>query len=518
MVTSTLCILKKALNGSRLMINIHLLTFLTAFFIFCMTVTNVYAAAILAKSCSLIDVQNAINSANRGDTVTVPTGSCIWTGTLSIDKAITLQGAGMDKTIIKAGFTADKNSSTYKNFMLYYNPSNISEDSNVILRITGLTFDQDYRAGGIYIRNISLTPLSKLIIDNNNISNSWDGDSVNWNYISAIWTYGTIYGVIHNNIISGQPHLQHFAWFAQTWNNKTYTHGNANTIYFEDNEVNSIGIRNVDNTSRSWWLDNEGGATVVYRYNTFISYRPDSWSDWYNPHGNKGSVYASMGGEVYGNYLVHKEGSASNFNLFGMRGGKNLVFYNKVYAKGSNGTRLMEREGSGLGADTTSPTNHTCPSGTLYAGTKSCASDGQPQHIWRTYIWNNRVGTSGTGKIISPSLWVGISPEKALRVNTDYFLDDTSFDGQSGVGCGTIAERPKTCATGVGYWATDQSCSEIPSGSYGKNPTSQLSGTLYRCTSANSWAAYYTPYTYPHPLRSGDEDSVSAPKGFKLVN
>jgi hypothetical protein len=36
---------------------------------------------------------------------------------------------------------------------------------------------------------------------------------------------------------------------------------------------------------------------------------------------------------------------------------------------------------------------------------------------------------------------------------------------------------------GVGYWATDTQ-------------------TLYRATSATTWQAYYTPYQYPHPLRT----------------
>ena len=82
-----------------------------------------------------------------------------------------------------------------------------------------------------------------------------------------------------------------------------------------------------------------------------------------------------------------------------------------------------------------------------------------------------------------------------------------------------VAATPTgTCTTGVGYWKTSQSCSEVPSGSYGKNPTTPLLGTLYRCTSTNNWQEYYTPYQYPHPLRSGDNEALNAPKGFKLVN
>ena len=68
------------------------------------------------------------------------------------------------------------------------------------------------------------------------------------------------------------------------------------------------------------------------------------------------------------------------------------------------------------------------------------------------------------------------------------------FNGTTGAGYGTLANRPTTCTTnatesgaGVGYFATDVGAQ----------------GTLYTCSATNTWATYYTPYTYPHPLVSG---------------
>ena len=498
---------------------IDMLVLTMVVFVCLMFARDGHAATIAARTCSRTDVQNAVNIASRGDTVTVPAGSCTWSGTLTITKAIILQGAGKDSSIIKAGFTAPNiDSSNYTNFMLYYNPSSIASDSDVMLRITGFTFDTDYRAAGIYIRNNSLTPLRKLVIDNNYFPNSWDGNVSRWNYISTIRVSGTIYGVIHSNTISGYPKLAFSGMASNAWNYQTYTHGSADTIYFEDNEIISAGQRYGGTTSSSWWNDIGAGATAVYRYNTFHTYRTDNWCDGPNTHGNvQGPVYAGMGSEIYGNYFMHDAGTATAMNPFSQRGGKNLGFYNKVYALGSGGSRLLETEQAGKGADFESPTNHTCPSGTLYAGTKSCASDGQPQHVWRTYIWNNRVGTSGSGSIITHQGWAVTSPEQALRPNVDYFLHNQSFDGSIGVGCGKLSNRPLNCRAGVGYWATDQSCSSVPTGSFGTKPTVPISGTLYRCESTNKWTPYYAPYTYPHPLRAG-EDVVSAPKAFKVVN
>lgn len=69
------------------------------------------------------------------------------------------------------------------------------------------------------------------------------------------------------------------------------------------------------------------------------------------------------------------------------------------------------------------------------------------------------------------------------------------FNGTSGSGHGTLARRPTTCTTGVGYWATDQ-------GSWNTSAVGGQ-GLLYTCTSTNTWSLSYTPYTYPHPLVSG---------------
>jgi hypothetical protein len=108
---------------------------------------------------------------------------------------------------------------------------------------------------------------------------------------------------------------------------------------------------------------------------------------------------------------------------------------------------------------------------------------GEPQYPTDTYIWNNTQNTT-TKKFsfVQATIDYGGAIGVVPRENVHFWDEEVSFDGTKGVGVGLLAARPSTCTTGVGYWATDESI-------------------LYKATATNTWTAYYTPYTYPHPLR-----------------
>ena len=82
-----------------------------------------------------------------------------------------------------------------------------------------------------------------------------------------------------------------------------------------------------------------------------------------------------------------------------------------------------------------------------------------------------------------------------IAAERDYYSENASFDGSAGTGFGTIASRPATCTTGVAYWVTNE-------GSWDTTNPANTSGRLYKCASTNTWTLFYTPYTYPHPLRT----------------
>ena len=87
------------------------------------------AAVVPVSSCAQAAVQAAINSAQNGDTVLVPAGTCTWSSSVTISgKGITLQGAGIDRTIIRDG--------TANNLL-----SITANPAFAMTRVTGFTFD-----------------------------------------------------------------------------------------------------------------------------------------------------------------------------------------------------------------------------------------------------------------------------------------------------------------------------------------------------------------------------------------
>jgi hypothetical protein len=86
------------------------------------------------------------------------------------------------------------------------------------------------------------------------------------------------------------------------------------------------------------------------------------------------------------------------------------------------------------------------------------------------------------------------------------------FNGTTGTGYGTLANRPSTCTPHVGYWATDQ-------GNWNQSGNGFGEGELFVCTSTNTWAVYYQPYAYPHPLiqGQGQGDPPAPPSNLQAI-
>jgi hypothetical protein len=277
-------------------------------------VSNANTATINAASCSQSDVQAAINTASDGDIVKVPPGTCKWTSTVTIPniKGISLQGAGIDSTIIQDGVGATAS-------ILDITTSN----SNEMVRVTGFTFDNEGQAkSGLYSQIYIDGDAQQFRIDHCKI----DDLGTTGRGIIIYSTGGSeLYGVIDNctfnaprdgsiqglAVFGGAPH-DDAAW------GRALTLGTDKAVYIEDCTFNY----SYDNDGV---LNAYGGARFVLRYCTVYGTLPEN-------HGcDSGEYRSTFSYEIYEN-TFNADGVSVSF-AFENRGGTGVV-YNNTWTSG----------------------------------------------------------------------------------------------------------------------------------------------------------------------------------------
>jgi hypothetical protein len=449
-----------------------LLGFLFVFFILLLSLTlfprTVRADTHTAVDCSYTAVSAAVAAASDGDTVYVPAGSCTWSSTLTLTKHVSLIG-GYDggTTTITAGIEP----------ALSMIPS--TEPSNILQRVSNFTFDgaRAYTPVwiGYYRHDEGLgQPMSNVRMDHSIFQNC--------GAYYAIWNGGGVYGVIDNcRFGSADNGITRVVFSHSNWDDACYSTapqmywepGTNQSLYFEDN-IFYIKADTGRVVTHNW------AGRGVYRYNTvnLLGFCQGI----FELHGHQGdddiaAMPATFGIEAYGNLILN---AGNLYWIMETRGGSSMVFYNTTI-------------GSTPATQAYAGTAVTCP-----------ATAPNEQMIHDTYVWNNRAnytGATGTLTIEMPLASCGglLSRPTAGR---DVFNESTTIPG---ITSGPLASLPGTCAVGQGYWATSQTTSDLTNyvGDIVTYSTRQMiSGTLYKCTAPNTWTSYYTPYTYPHPLRS----------------
>lgn len=261
----------------------------------------VQAATVQASSCSQSAVQTAISSAAHGDTVTVPAGSCSWSG-LSVNKAIHLKGAGTGQTNITLTGS-----------------NTVTKQSAGIVRISSFSFIKN--GGGNeskgFIVSGSWKNAEPVIIENNAFTISGSG----------LFLLDVAGGVIiaGNSFTGGWDdsfiHPKNSGDSGNSWGSAD-TLGNRDTTgklnhYVEDNTF-------YGGTNQG--IDADDSTRVVYRYNdlTYSSF---------NTHGMATSPVGVRHFEVYQNRFRHLGGSSQIANqnwAIWIRGGTGVIFSNQI--------------------------------------------------------------------------------------------------------------------------------------------------------------------------------------------
>jgi hypothetical protein len=447
------------------------------------------------------DVQTAINSASTGATLSFAPGAYTWSSRINLPttRGVSLVCSGTC-TVAASG--------------LSFSLVNWSGVNANLYRISGFTFNNP----GAYLvwfyqYNQSGT-LTKVRIDNNKFNMPSGVNDLLVFGESGANSKTKVFGVIDRNTFttsSGNTRaIVHYG--EKDW--AAGRQGSADNLFIENNNFDNANMANAGLAA----VDGSGGVSWVVRYNRFRNGRIEH-------HGYYSGGQGYMNSEVYGNTVIMDTSSAGAQYAQGERAikhqgsGEWIVFDNTVTALAPHGNGIVFQNYRSSSAwapqcNGTAAEDGNRASSYGYPCNKQLGRDVNRQ-LRPMYIWNNKWSDSGAS-VAAGYQGAGANDLGAYHLvgNRDFYTGGVTaqsgpaapFNGASGVGFGTLANRPATCTTGaeagggVAYWATD-------------------TRTLYRCSAANTWTAHYRPYTYPHPLVQGTTSAVAlaAPTALRVL-
>lgn len=461
------------------------------------------------------DLQECIALAGTGETINVVAGdgAAVWTP-FTLSKSIKIVGPGQNE---------DK---SYKLDITWAGTEPLVTTSVDNFRISGFSFSTSSAQTGI-----SISDASGWRIDHNRFYNS-HASTIGTFVITGVNTNDAVMkGVVDNNYLyfsrvlvsnnGAELEIGGYIW------NGDLGLGSDDAVYIEDNICESPMV---NPTSA---LDANRGGKYVFRYNTVVEGHAAVHSL------QAATQRATRKWEIYGNTFNSTSVFTYAANL--LRGGTGVIFGNDYSSSVDYNYPIMfDNVRSTWVENSPNPGDHTSTTD----GSGICGGD----HTWdgntiggQGYPCRDQIGRSSDATLwidgsapspaqaLSPAyVWsvyedaaaVGVYVSTAERNRThiqadrDYYDYNTSFNGTSGTGCGALTQAQlnstyPSCTDGVAYWSTSQNnCADL-TGYIGDSTQrtsgteTYLQGTLYKCSS-NTWTAYYTPYTYPHPLRNED--------------
>jgi len=331
-----------------------------------------------AASCAQEDVQKAIDAAQDGDTVLLPPGEATWTppdartpSVLIRDKMITLQGAGIGKTVVTDGSPH-----------AWHSLALVVRGGGKPFRVTGITFRKGTDARGANAISI-------------HGSRNWRIDNCTFDYNGvggALYSYGDSFGVIDScTIVRAYTAVNVRGRGDASWQEPLGL-GTADAVYIEDCTFVDVGPDGP--------TDGYDGARYVFRHNTITQTDAVSRIGGVGHHGfDSGGMRSTFSFEVYGNTFT------GDGWLFGRsRGGTGVIFDNTVSGRAgfyllvyyrSSDREEIRRLVSGWGpmCDGTNPLDgnedETGYPGRDQPGRATDAGRDTPQLLEPVYAWGN---------------------------------------------------------------------------------------------------------------------------------
>lgn len=341
-------------------------------------------AATVATDGSRADFASKAATLSDGDTITIPSGSFYWGASVTVTKAVTVQGAGTNLTTLNltdptAGFLT------------------LKPGSDKPTRVTGITFScTNWPANGpglvVMVGNCKMFRVDRCAFLKGSLNLFYNPGGAG--------ASGPAYGVIDHNtffdcnsanrtydVESGE-----FDWGSNAWRSAySILPGTTNAVVIEDNLfVTDDQIGNPLNNNNQM-LYGWAGCRATFRHNTFISSGSDDALaiDAHGAYSAAEGIRGTLMFEVYSNLFEVNVG----FGYFFLRGGIHLWFGNTCFlTNGTQGTLIQI-------ADERNPPR---------------------DYITNSYFWNNTLnGSAWTG----PLALRGGFPSTSIVFNQSYFMD-----------------------------------------------------------------------------------------------
>jgi hypothetical protein len=211
-------------------------------------------AAIYQSNGTPASVQSIHNNqAHNGDTITLPAGILYWTSSVTISKAITLQGAGVGTTVVRDSVQSGQ-------------LIQVTLAAGNLTRITGIEF-QD---GG---RTNRASDILRVVGSNTNGS-TFRFDHCKWNNLNGASVFDTVIGVIdHNTFVIDRTGLP-INIYDSYWNGRALGDGSwaaptgfgsSQFLFIEDNTFTH------SNPYEEGITDSYAGGRFVVRHNNIFN-------------------------------------------------------------------------------------------------------------------------------------------------------------------------------------------------------------------------------------------------------
>lgn len=294
-------------------------------------------AAITAESMSLEDVQAAVDAAQPGDTVIVPAGTAFWDAALSVQKPITVRGAGIGASIVSNVQGDGSDPGTYEWFAFQ-----LAGQTNGRVRLSGFEVRMNRKSQGV---TVSGAKWSEVQIDSCKFSESIDR-AVRFNTLLRALVYNCTFVDNLKSLDSYAISLRDESW------QEHLTLGTLNCIVVEDCTFRYDTWK----PRQAIAVASHGfGARAAWRHNTIVNNLPGlDFFPIIDAHGNQMVVESDNTGahrgtrslEFYENTVTSDVGGGSSASPLSLRGGT-LICFNNEYFGGDVRSSFEMREEDG---------------------------------------------------------------------------------------------------------------------------------------------------------------------------